>query len=65
MLDNQNVDLSSGANNERNASFFGVNQLPDVIGIVKAKLQQAASSTDLFAQVLGDKANSVEIQSVI
>jgi hypothetical protein len=32
--------------------------------IVKSKLQQAASNSDLFSQVFGDKANKAEIQSV-
>ena len=61
MSDNQNFGFGfSGAD----ASIFGVNQLPDIFGVVKSKLQQAAASPDLFVQVFGDKANTVEFQSI-
>jgi Ca2+-binding RTX toxin-like protein/pimeloyl-ACP methyl ester carboxylesterase len=62
MSDNQNFGFGfSGAD----ASIFGVNQLADIFGAVKGKLQQAAASPDLFVQVFGDKANTAELRSVI
>lgn len=64
MTENQNTGLNSGLSSGGDASVFGTNQLPDVFGIVKTKLQQAASSPDLFSQVFGDKANTAEIQAV-
>ena len=64
MLENQNVGFGFSVDSGGDASIFATNQLPDVFGIVKAKLQQAASSPDLFFQVFGDKANTAEIQAV-
>ncbi len=46
------------------ASIFGAGQLADIFGIVKVKLQQVASNDGLFAEVFGDKANTVEFQAV-
>ncbi|MBD2178768.1 pre-peptidase C-terminal domain-containing protein [Pseudanabaena sp. FACHB-1998] len=65
MLENQNAGYAFGMSGGVDTSTFGTNPLPDVFGIVKAKLQQAASNPDLFSQVFGDKANTSELQSVI
>ncbi len=62
MSDHQNV--SFGLISGGDALLLGVNQLPDVLGLVQSRLQQAAASHDLFAQVFGDKANTAEIQAV-
>ncbi|MCY7332527.1 MAG: pre-peptidase C-terminal domain-containing protein [Pseudanabaena sp. CAN_BIN31] len=59
MLENQNVGTNFGLSSGIDALTFG--SLPDVFGIVKAKLQQSASNSDLFSQVFGDKANTAEI----
>jgi len=61
MSDSQNVGFNFAVGD---ASIFGAGQLADAFGIVKAKLQQVASNDGLFAQVFGDKANTVEFQSV-
>jgi surface antigen len=66
MSDSQNAGSTFGlVNYLDNASVFGANQLPDVLGLVQSKLQQAAASPDLFVQVFGDKANTSEFQTVI
>ncbi|MBD2149020.1 S8 family serine peptidase [Pseudanabaena sp. FACHB-1277] len=62
MSDNQNLGLNFNASNDINNPFLPT--LPDALGIVKTKLQQAASNSALFYQVFGDKANIPEIQSV-
>ena len=64
MFENQNVGSDFSVGGGGDASIFATNQLPDVFGIAKAKLQQAASSPDLFSQVFGDKANMAELQTV-
>jgi Ca2+-binding RTX toxin-like protein len=65
MSDSQNAGSAFGLGNYGgNASIFGTNQLLDVLGLVQSKLQQAASSPDLFVQVLGDKANTAEVQAL-
>jgi len=65
MSDSQNASSTFGLGNYLDkASVFGASQLPDALGLVQSKLQQAAASHDLFAQVFGDKANTAEIQAV-
>jgi hypothetical protein len=64
MLDNHNASPRFAVGSGGDASIFGVNQLPDILGIVKSKLQQSAADSDLFIQVFGDKANTVELQAV-
>ncbi|PZV17778.1 MAG: hypothetical protein DCF20_05260 [Pseudanabaena sp.] len=65
MSDSQNAGSNFVLDNYvGNASVFGANQLPDILGLVQSKLQQAAASPDLFAQVFGDKANTAEIQAM-
>jgi len=64
MLDNHNTSPSFAVGSGGDASIFGINQLPDILGIVKSKLQQSAADSDLFAQVFGDKANTAELQAV-
>ena len=59
MLDNHNASPSFAVGSGGDASIFSVNQLPDILGIVKSKLQQSAADSDLFTQVFGDKANTV------
>jgi Ca2+-binding RTX toxin-like protein len=61
MSDSQGLGLGFAVGD---ASIFGIGQLADVFGIVKAKLQQVASNDGLFAAVFGDKANTDEVQSV-
>ncbi|OYQ67097.1 hypothetical protein B9G53_01725 [Pseudanabaena sp. SR411] len=47
MSDSQNAGLTFGFGNYGgNTSIFGANQLPDVLGLVQSKLQQAAASPD-------------------
>ena len=65
MSDIQNSGLGFSVSNGVDTSNFGVNPLQDLFGIVKSKLQQAASNPSIFAEVFGDKANTVEFQSVI
>ncbi len=65
MSDIQNSGLGFSVSNGVDTSNFGVNQLQDLFGIVKSKLQQAASNPSFLAEVFGDKANTVEFQSVI
>ncbi|PZU97791.1 MAG: hypothetical protein DCE90_06845 [Pseudanabaena sp.] len=65
MFENQNAGSSFDVSKDVDVSSFGANPLPDVFGIVKAKLQQAASNPDLFSQVFGDKTNTAEFQLVI
>jgi subtilase family serine protease len=64
MLDNHNASPSFAVGSGGDASIFGVNQLPDILGIVKSKLQQSAADSELFAKVFGDKANTAELQAV-
>ena len=65
MSDSQNAGSTFGLGNYgENASVFGATQLLGILGRVQSKLQQAANSSDLFAQVFGDKANTAEIQAV-
>ena len=64
MLDNHNASPSFAMGSGGDASIFGVNQLPDILGIVKSKLQQSAADSGLFTQVFGDKANTAELQAV-
>jgi hypothetical protein len=64
MLDNHNASPSFAMGSGGDASIFGVNQLPDILGIVKSKLQQSAADSELFAKVFGDKANTAELQAV-
>ena len=59
----QNTASIFSTNSGVDASLFEVLH-PDLLGLVKSKLQQSAVSTDLFAQVFGDKANTVELQTV-
>jgi hypothetical protein len=65
MSDSQNVGFGFTVSAGVDASIFAVNQLPDVFGIVKGKLQQAANDSSFIAQVFGDKANTSEVQSII
>ena len=58
MSGSQNAGSTFGLSSGVDASIFGTNQLPDVLGLVRERLQQAASNSDLFAQVFGDKTNS-------
>ena len=63
MSDSQNASFSFAG---VDASNFTVNQLLDVFGIVKEKLQQAANNPSIFAEVFGvNKASTREFQSVI
>ena len=65
MSDSQNVGFGFALSPLGDVAIAGgVGQLADAFGIVKAKLQQVASNDGLFAQVFGDKANTVEFQSV-
>jgi Ca2+-binding RTX toxin-like protein len=64
MSDSQNVGFNFNVSTGTDVSVFGVNQLPDVLGIVKEKLQQAATNDGLFAQVFGDKVNTAEFKAV-
>ena len=65
MSDSQNVGFGFTVSTGADASIFAVNQLPDIFGIVKAKLQLAANDSSFIAQVFGDKANTSEVQSII
>ena len=65
MSDSQNVGFGFTVSTGVDASNFAVNQLPDVFGIVKGKLQLAANDSSFIAQVFGDKANTSEVQSII
>lgn len=65
MSGSQNTGSTFGLSSGGDASIFGTNQLPDVLGLVRERLQQAASNPDLLSQVFGDKANTSELQSVI
>jgi hypothetical protein len=65
MSGSQNAGSNFGLSTGVDASIFGTNQLPDVLGLVRERLQQAASNPDLLSQVFGDKANTSELQSVI
>ena len=58
--------MSNVIENQNAVSPFDANPLLaiDILGIVKSRLQQAASNSDLFVQIFGDKANTAEIQSV-
>jgi len=64
MSGSQNAGSTFGLSSGVDASIFGTNQLPDVLGLVRERLQQAASNSDLFAQVFGDKTNTAELQAV-
>ncbi len=64
MSDSQNAGFGFTVSTGMDASIFAVNQLPDVFGIVKEKLQQAATNDGLFAQIFGDKANTAEFQAI-
>jgi len=65
MSDSQDVGFGFTVSTGADDSVFGVNQLPDVFGIVKSKLQLAANDSSFIAQVLGNKANTSEVQSII
>jgi pimeloyl-ACP methyl ester carboxylesterase len=64
MLGSQNAGLDFSANISRDSSVFGVNQLPDILGLAKGKLQQAAAIPDLFPQVFGAKANTSAFRTI-
>ena len=64
MLENLNAVSNFGLTSGGDASTFSANPLPDVFGIVKPKLQQVASNSELFSQIFGDKANTTEILAV-
>jgi len=63
MYSNQNTEPTFGLGCGGDASIFA-NQIPDILGIVRERLQQAASNPDLFFQVFGNKANTSELQTV-
>jgi subtilisin family serine protease len=65
MLGSQDSVSDFGANIGSDTSAFAVNQLPDIFGVVKAKLQQAATNAEIFTDAFGNKANTVELQTVI
>ncbi len=50
MSDGQNVGFNFNVSTGADATIFAVNQLPDVFGIVKEKLQQAAIIDTLSAE---------------
>ncbi|NMF59613.1 C2 family cysteine protease [Pseudanabaena yagii] len=60
---NQNAGSTFGLGSGGDASIFA-NQIPDILGIVRERLQQAASNPDLFVEVFGNKANTSELQTV-
>ncbi len=60
---NQNTGSTFSLSSGGDASIFA-NQIPDILGIVRERLQQAASNPDLFVEVFGNKANSAELQTV-
>ena len=63
MSSSQNTASIFSTNSGADASVFELLH-PDLLGLVKSKLQQAAEIPDLFTQVFGDKANTVELQTV-
>jgi len=63
MSSNQYAGSSFGLGSGGDASIFA-NQIPDILGIVRERLQQAASNPDLFVQVFGNKAHTSELQTV-
>jgi subtilisin family serine protease len=63
MSSSQNTASIFSTNSGADASVFELLH-PDLLGLVKSKLQQAAETPDLFTQVFGDKANTVELQTV-
>jgi hypothetical protein len=65
VLGSQNSGSDFSLNSGGDTSVFGVNQLPDIFGGVKAKLRQAATNAEIFTDAFGDKANTVELQTVI
>jgi hypothetical protein len=60
---NQNAGSTFGLGSGGDASIFAT-QIPDILGIVRERLQQAASNPDLFVEVFGNKANTAELQTV-
>ena len=63
MSSSQNTASIFSTSTGAEASVFEVLH-PDLLGLVKSKLQYAAATPDLFTQVFGDKANTVELQTV-